>query len=112
MADARMVHANVAGHAMLEADGPFRVVDGRLVAVDLQTDEILRTMFAAAAEGDAAVGVKGIAVSLMARTGERHVAHVLPLTSGERRRAGIDYARSRPYSFARRRWTFRLCRKS
>jgi DNA-binding CsgD family transcriptional regulator len=28
----------------------------------------------------------------MARTGERHVAHVLPLTSGERRRAGIDYA--------------------
>jgi DNA-binding CsgD family transcriptional regulator len=91
-ADAGMVHANVAGHAMLEAGGPFRVVDGRLVAADPRTDETLRTMFATAAEGDAAVGVKGIAVQLMARTGERHVAHVLPLTSGERRRAGMDYA--------------------
>jgi DNA-binding CsgD family transcriptional regulator len=91
-ADAGMVHANVAGHAMLEAGGPFRVVDGRLVAADPRTDATLRTMFATAAEGDAAVGVKGIAVQLMARTGERYVAHVLPLTSGERRRAGMDYA--------------------
>jgi hypothetical protein len=31
-ADARMVHANVAGHAMLAGGGPFCVVDGRLVA--------------------------------------------------------------------------------
>src|SRR5258707_1378337 len=91
-ADAGMVHANFAGHAMLEAGGPFRVVDGRLVAADPLTNETLRTMFAAAAEGDTAVGVTGIAVSLIARTGERHVAHVLPLTSGERRRAGMDYA--------------------
>ena len=35
---------------------------------------------------------KGIAVPLTARDGERYVAHVLPLTSGERRRAGASYA--------------------
>jgi DNA-binding CsgD family transcriptional regulator len=43
----------------------------------------------AAGNGDAAVGVKGIALPLIARGGERHLAHVLPLTSGARRRAGI-----------------------
>jgi len=35
--------------------------------------------------GDAAVGVKGISVPLIALDGERHVVHVLPLTSGARR---------------------------
>ncbi len=38
--------------------------------------------------GDAAMGTKGIAVpAASARDGERHVAHILPLTSGARRRA-------------------------
>jgi DNA-binding CsgD family transcriptional regulator len=45
-----------------------------------------------AERGDAAVGIKGIAVPLLALDGERHVAHVLPLTSGARRRAGTSYA--------------------
>ena len=49
-------------------------------------------MFAAAQAGDAAVGRKGIAMALTARTGERYVAHVLPLTSGARRKAGVSYA--------------------
>jgi DNA-binding CsgD family transcriptional regulator len=39
-----------------------------------------------------AVGVKGIGVPLTAREGERYVAHVLPLTSGARRKAGTNYA--------------------
>ena len=41
---------------------------------------------------DTAVGVKGVAVSIAARDGERYVAHVLPLTAGKRRRAGTMYA--------------------
>ena len=45
---------------------------------------------ATAGGGDAAVGAKGIAVPLAARDGERYMAHVLPLTSGERRRAGAE----------------------
>jgi DNA-binding CsgD family transcriptional regulator len=44
-----------------------------------------------AERGDAAVGVKGIAIPLMALDGEHYVAHVLPLTSGARRRAGATY---------------------
>jgi len=91
-AGAQIVHANAVGRAILEASDFFQVVDGRLVAADLQTNGTLRKMFAAAGEGDAAVGVEGIAVPLTARTGERHIVHVLPLTSGARRRAGTDYA--------------------
>ena len=52
-------------------------------------DQSLRAVLIAAGNGDAAVGTKGIALPLIARDGERYVAHVLPLTSGARRRAGI-----------------------
>jgi DNA-binding CsgD family transcriptional regulator len=45
-----------------------------------------------AARGDMAMGVKGVAVPLVARTGERYVAHVLPLTSGARRETGMTHA--------------------
>jgi DNA-binding CsgD family transcriptional regulator len=48
----------------------------------------LHETFAAAAKGDAGIGVKGITLPLTAQDGERYVAHVLPLTSGARRSAG------------------------
>jgi DNA-binding CsgD family transcriptional regulator len=48
----------------------------------------MRLAFRAAREGDSALGVAGIALPLVASDGERHVAHVLPLTSGARRAAG------------------------
>jgi len=91
-ANGRIVHANVAGHAILTARDFLRAAGGRLVASDPQTDQILRDIFIAAGAGDAAIGVKGIAVPMSARAGERYVAHVLPLTSGARRRAGTAYA--------------------
>jgi DNA-binding CsgD family transcriptional regulator len=49
----------------------------------------LRDVFISAGNGDAAIGIKGITMPLIARDGERHVAHVLPLTSGARRLAGV-----------------------
>jgi DNA-binding CsgD family transcriptional regulator len=52
----------------------------------------LADAFATASNGDPAIGIKVIAVPVTARDGERHVAHVLPLTSGARRRAGTSYA--------------------
>ena len=55
-------------------------------------DQELNQTLALAGGGDAAVGVKGIAVPLTARDGEHYVAHALPLTCGERRRAGASYA--------------------
>jgi DNA-binding CsgD family transcriptional regulator len=88
----RIVHANASGHAMLARGSPLRVVGSRLVANDASAHQTLNEVYAMAERGDAAVGVKGIAVPLIALDGERHVAHVLPLTSGARRRAGAGYA--------------------
>jgi DNA-binding CsgD family transcriptional regulator len=88
----RIVHANVAGHVMLNAVDVLRADGGRLAVNDPQSDQVLADTFATAGNGDAAIGIKGIAVSLVARDGERYVAHVLPLTSGARRRTGTSYA--------------------
>jgi DNA-binding CsgD family transcriptional regulator len=91
-ASGRVVHANASGHVMLAQGSLLRVVDGKLVPNDASAEQALGEVYAMAERGDAAVGVKGIAVPLMALDGERHVAHVLPLTSGARRRAGTSYA--------------------
>src|SRR5690242_2627995 len=84
----RLVHANAAGRRMLEAGDPLKGVDGRLAANDPQSDQAMRQALATAVEGDMAIGIKGIAVPLLTREGERHVAHVLSLATGSRRRAG------------------------
>jgi DNA-binding CsgD family transcriptional regulator len=91
-ADARIVHANVAGHAMLAAGDLLGASGGRLRARDAQADQTLHEAFVAAGSGDSAVGDKGVAVPMAAAAGERYVAHVLPLTSGLRQRAGATYA--------------------
>lgn len=91
-AGGRIVHANAAGHVMLDAAGVLRAENGRLVTIDSDADRTLSEAFAMSGDGDGAVGVSGVAVPLMARDGERHVAHVLPLTSGARRRAGTSYS--------------------
>lgn len=90
-AGGRIVHANAAGYAMLGVGDILRAVGGRLVGCDAQVDQTLREIFAAAGQGDAALGTMGIAVPLIGKDGERYVAHVLPLTSGARRRAGRTY---------------------
>jgi DNA-binding CsgD family transcriptional regulator len=87
----RIVHANASGQALLHERSVLRAVDGRLLAGDAGAARALNEVFAVAGGGDAAVGTKGIAVPLNGRGGERHVAHVLPLTSGARRRAGATY---------------------
>jgi DNA-binding CsgD family transcriptional regulator/PAS domain-containing protein len=88
----RIVHANASGHALLDEGSVLRASNGRVGAVAADTHQELSQTLATASGGDGAVGVKGIAVPLTARDGERYVAHVLPLTSGERRRAGARYA--------------------
>jgi DNA-binding CsgD family transcriptional regulator len=88
-AEGRLIHANAAGSAILAAGDILSSVGGRLVACDARVQRTLREVFAAAGQGDAALGVKGIAVPLIGKDGERYVAHALPLTSGARRRAGI-----------------------
>jgi DNA-binding CsgD family transcriptional regulator/PAS domain-containing protein len=87
----RIVHANAAAKEILDAADFLRSAGGRLVAGDAQADHALREALAASGSGDAAIGVRGIALPLIAHDGARHVAHVLPLTSGSRRAAGVTY---------------------
>jgi DNA-binding CsgD family transcriptional regulator len=88
----RVTHANAAGHALIADGDVLRAPLGRLTASDPDVNRALRSIFLAAATGDAAIGVRGVAVPLVARDGERYVAHVLPLSSGARRSAGVSYA--------------------
>ena len=90
-AEGRLIHANAAGSAILAASDILTSVGGRLVACDARVQRTLRDVFSTAGRGDAALGAKGIAVPLIGKNGERYVAHALPLTSGARRRAGIDH---------------------
>jgi DNA-binding CsgD family transcriptional regulator len=91
-ADARIVHANASGRAMMTAGEVIMGKGGHLSPMDPQADQALREVFAAAHTGDDTVGAKGVAVPLHAGGGERWVAHVLPLTSGARRKGGASYA--------------------
>ena len=87
----RIVHANASGRAMLDERRVLRAGGGRLAATTADADQELNQTLALAG-GKAAIGLKGIAVPLAAHDGEHYVAHALPLTSGERRRAGAGYA--------------------
>lgn len=86
-----IIHANVAGHAMLAAGVLLSAVGGRLTSSDPHSDKALRDSVAAAGSGDAALGVGGIAIPISGGGYGRSVAHVLPLTSGRRRRTGSTY---------------------
>ncbi|MEA2991434.1 MAG: hypothetical protein QOD40_354 [Alphaproteobacteria bacterium] len=90
-ATGRIVHANASGYALLAEANAVRAPSGRLGASDPAADQVLLDIFTAAGGGDAALGKKGIAVPIMARDDQRYVAHVLPLTSGARRKAGVSY---------------------
>jgi DNA-binding CsgD family transcriptional regulator len=85
---------NSAGHAMLVAADFLHASGGRLVANEPRADRLLGDVFLASARADAEVGTSGISVPLTARDGDRHVAHVLPLTSGARRPTGSTYRAS------------------
>ena len=87
----RIVHCNAAGNAILDAADFLRAVGGRLVAGNAGINSALREIAISAEAGDAALGVKGIVLPLTAHDGERYFIHVLPLTSGARRRAGLAY---------------------
>jgi DNA-binding CsgD family transcriptional regulator len=90
-AEGRLVHANTSANDMLN-DGNVLHANGRLVAFDAKGDQELHDIFAAARDGDAALGGKGVAVQLTARNGDQFVTHVLPLTTGARRKAGVPYS--------------------
>jgi DNA-binding CsgD family transcriptional regulator len=82
--EGRIIHTNAAGKTLLSDADVLRAVAGKFATFTPQTDEALREAFLAASVGDAAIGNKGISLPLIGRNGERHAAHILPLTSGAR----------------------------
>jgi DNA-binding CsgD family transcriptional regulator/PAS domain-containing protein len=80
----QVVHANAAGHRMLESDDVLRLIGGQLVTRDGQVNKTLRELFGAGSHAATAAGDRSL--SLTAHDGERYVAHVLPLASVTRNR--------------------------
>ena len=91
-ADGLIAFTNTPAKALLEEAILVREEDKSLHAVVPNADRILQDIFAAAAKGDASVGVRGVAVPLVPPSGDLWFAHVLPLTSGNRQQAGLAYA--------------------
>ena len=87
-----LVHANASGHALLREGSCLSAHGGRLRAADPQANSSLQTVFAEAAGGDASLRTKAIAIPLRSLDGEPYVAHVVRLTGGARRNAGMTYA--------------------
>lgn len=92
----RIAYANLPAQLMLEAGRVARRSDNILALTDPSASRALRATLAACDEaGDAALGTRGVAIPITPEGGGRaepHVAHVLPLNAGARRRARTAYA--------------------
>lgn len=82
--------ANAAGQAMLESRAVVRREGDALVAADSKAALALREAIDLARLGDADLGTRGIAIPLSYPPHDVWLAHVLPLTSGDRRGAGRE----------------------
>jgi DNA-binding CsgD family transcriptional regulator len=89
--NARVVSANRSGQIMLEEKSILRQRGCVLTTVNSRVGPTLPEIIALARDGDTAVGVNGIALPLSSPP-EPWLAHILPLTSGIRRDAGIAYS--------------------
>lgn len=92
-ATGRIDFTNEAGDALLKDGGLLRLRDGSLTAVDPEANRALRASLAATAVGtDVSLGLGSPSILLASRTGERFLAHVLPLSSGARQKASLGYS--------------------
>lgn len=80
--------ANAPARKLLDEAVLVREQKNVLRAVAAETDRTLRDTFAAAANGDASLGVRGVEVRLTTAKDDAWFAHILPLTSGRRQEAG------------------------
>ncbi|MDN5000382.1 helix-turn-helix transcriptional regulator [Bradyrhizobium sp. GCM10027634] len=86
--DAKIVHSNAAATAMLAAEDPIVVRQGRIAVQSVKTTNSLQSAIAQAAKDEAALGQKGIGIPILRASGDPLVIHVLPLQRG-RMRAGL-----------------------
>ena len=76
----RLVHANSTGYVLIAADDVVRAVSGQLVTSSPEANQMLREALAGGRHGTLPAA-SGHAMLLLAPTGERYVAHLLPLSS-------------------------------
>jgi DNA-binding CsgD family transcriptional regulator len=88
----RIAHANAAAHVLADSGNVMHSAFGKLTANEAQANQALHDVFAAVAGGAPDIGAQGIAVPLGREGAERWIAHVLPLTSGARKKAGVTYS--------------------
>jgi DNA-binding CsgD family transcriptional regulator/PAS domain-containing protein len=89
-AEGRIVHSNASGQALLDDGAALDGAHGRIRPTDAAAARALKDLVAASGD-DAAIAIKGIAVPLKGRDGQRYAAHVLPLTAGARRLGYASY---------------------
>jgi DNA-binding CsgD family transcriptional regulator len=87
----RIVRANVSGQNMLAGGKVVRSVADKLTMPDKSADAMLHELLLSASD-DPLATPKGAAIPVTADDGERFVAHILPLTSGNRRNASVAYS--------------------
>jgi DNA-binding CsgD family transcriptional regulator/PAS domain-containing protein len=91
-ADGKVMHANAAAHVLLSEGRVLRAPGGRVTSGDARADAELKAIFAAAAKGDTEAGARGVPLPGSGDALDPYVAHVLPLTVGERRRSAMPHA--------------------
>lgn len=88
----RIVHVNEQARAMLDEGALLHERRGALTAIAPEAHRVLRDVLVAAESGDLAAGSHGAAIPLSDSPARRWFAHVLPLTSGDRQRAGAVHS--------------------
>ncbi|WFU82346.1 helix-turn-helix transcriptional regulator [Bradyrhizobium sp. CIAT3101] len=90
--DAKIVHSNATATAMLAAEDPIMVRQGRIAAPSATATSSLHQAIAQAAKDEAALGQKGIGIPILRDSGDPLVIHVLPLRRGHMRAGLIQRA--------------------
>ena len=85
----RPYFVNEAGRAMLAKGDMLYRRNDVLFALDPAVDQALRAALTRAGSGEAALRSLGPSIALTDGQGARHLGHVLPLNSGERRVSGL-----------------------
>jgi hypothetical protein len=85
--DGALIRSNTFGKELLAVGDMLSLDGGCLTASGAAARRALHDAIAEGVSGGLAVNPRGLAIPLVARNGDRYVAHILPLTSGARRKA-------------------------
>ncbi|MDF2972952.1 MAG: LuxR family transcriptional regulator [Microvirga sp.] len=83
----RLMLTNAAAKTMVSEASVVRSAGGKLMLTDAQAEHSLHDYLANATQQ-----INGLDIPILADAGERLVAHILPLTSGARRKAVVAYS--------------------